>query len=252
MIDVVLAPNPGLLTLDGTNTYVITSAGKSIVVDPGPSDTGHRTRIEAVTAEPKLILATHRHDDHYQAAPGLAARWQCRVRSADRALCIGADPVQDTEVITVGDVSVRVVSTPGHTDDSISLLVAEAAEPTVLLTGDTVLGCGTTMISCPDGDLGAYLSSLARLAAVVGSDRVSVIHPGHGPVITDPAGWIRYYQDHRAERLDQVRAALDAGGRTAEEIVDAVYPGLDARVRSAALQSLHAQLAYLQRGAVDS
>ena len=105
------------------------------------------------------------------------------------------------------------MATPGHTSDSTSLLVSG---PTGrwLLTGDMVLGRGTTVITHPDGDLGAYLSSLEVLLTLVREHEVTAILPGHGPVVTDPEGVLTFYREHRQQRLDQVRAALRQGDTT--------------------------------------
>ena len=127
----------------------------------------------------------------------------------------------------------------------MSLLVAGDDGVVRLLTGDMVLGRGTTVITHPDGDLAAYLDSLARLRALVAERGVAEILPGHGPVVTDPAGWLTYYHEHRLERLDQVRAALAAGARTPAEVVARVYADVDRRVWPAAEQSVRAQLDYL-------
>ena len=98
----------------------------------------------------------------------------------------------------------------------------------------------------PDGHLGSYLSSLDRLSEIVATDDVALILPGHGPVVSDPAGWLAFYRRHRAERLDQVRAALAAGDRTAAEVVARVYADVDRSVWPAAEQSVRAQLDYLR------
>jgi glyoxylase-like metal-dependent hydrolase (beta-lactamase superfamily II) len=103
------------------------------------------------------------------------------------------------------------------------------------------------MITSPDGDLGAYLESLARLQRLVADCQVAEILPGHGPVVTDPAGWLAYYFEHRLERLDQVRAALAVGARTPAEVVAQVYAEVDRSLWPAAEQSVRAQLDYLAR-----
>lgn len=245
-----LAPNPGPMTLDGTNTYVV---GAGVVVDPGPVDQRHAARIAAL-GMPTLIMLTHRHVDHSASAARLAAEWAVPVRAADPALCVGAAPLTDATVITAGAgmdadtgvATVTVITTPGHTDDSICLLVEDPGEPAVLLSGDTILGRGTSVITHPQGDVGAYLHSLDRLERIVTTHHVETILPGHGPVITDPAATIAAYRDHRHARLDQVRAALARGARSPEEIVALVYADIDPAVGPAALQSVRAQLDHLR------
>ena len=139
----------------------------------------------------------------------------------------------------------EVVETPGHTSDSRSLMIIGDDGVTRLLTGDMVLGRGTTVIMHPDGNLGAYLDSLQVMQTLVAERGVSEILPGHGPVVTDPAGWLAFYREHRMERLDQVRAALAAGDRTPEEVVARVYADVDRSVWPAAALSVRAQLTYL-------
>jgi glyoxylase-like metal-dependent hydrolase (beta-lactamase superfamily II) len=135
-----------------------------------------------------------------------------------------------------------VLDTPGHTADSLCFLV-ESGNERVIFTGDTILGRGTTVVAWPDGDLGKYLSSLARLRAYAGVPML----PGHGPALSDVAAVATAYLDHRRERLEQVRAAVAAGADTPTAIVDEVYPGIDPSIRFAAEASAGAQLEYLRR-----
>ena len=241
MITTVLAPNPGPMTLDGTNTYVL----GGVVVDPGPPDRGHVAGIWKV-ARPELIVLTHRHLDHSESARALAAEWDVPVRAMDPRWCVGAEPLLDQTMINSGALAITVISSPGHTDDSVCLLVEHPDTAPVLLSGDTILGRGTTVITHPDGDLGAYLASLDRIADLVQRVGITRILPGHGPVITDPAAKIADYRTHRHERLAQVRSALDRGAQTPDEVVDLVYVGLDPAVRPAAVQSVKSQLDYLR------
>ena len=144
-------------------------------------------------------------------------------------------------MLTSGGCELRVVATPGHTADSLSLLLMADGG---LLTGDTVLGRGTTVIA-GDGSLGDYLRTLDELRALADEAGLRVLLPGHGPLLADPAGVIDYYIAHRRERLDQVRAALAAGARTPAEIVAVVYAEVDRALWPAAEQSVRAQLDYL-------
>jgi glyoxylase-like metal-dependent hydrolase (beta-lactamase superfamily II) len=134
-----------------------------------------------------------------------------------------------------------VVATPGHTADSLSLLLMADGG---LLTGDTVLGRGTTVIA-GDGSLGDYLKTLDELRALADEVGLGVLLPGHGPLLADPAGVLDYYIAHRRERLDQVRAALEGGARTPAEVVAVVYADVDRALWPAAEQSVRAQLDYL-------
>jgi glyoxylase-like metal-dependent hydrolase (beta-lactamase superfamily II) len=135
-----------------------------------------------------------------------------------------------------------VVATPGHSSDSVCLLIpADKA----VLTGDTVLGRGTTVIG-EDGSLADYLDSLRRLRAIADETELEKLLPGHGPVLSDPAGTLDFYLAHRAERLAEVRAAVAAGDRTPAEIVARVYADVDRAVWPFAEFSVRAQLDYLR------
>jgi len=243
----VLAPNPSPLTLDGTNTWVIAEPGSAavLVVDPGPHDEGHLRRVLSVASagdrRVAQIVLTHGHSDHAAGAARFAELSGAPVGALDPALRLGSDGYAAGAVITAAGCVVRVVGTPGHSGDSLSLLLeADGA----LLTGDTVLGRGTTVIA-GDGSLGDYLRTLDELRSLADAAALRVLLPGHGPLLGDPAGVLDYYIAHRRERLDQVRAALAAGARTPAEIVEIVYADTDPAVRGAAEWSVRAQLDYL-------
>ena len=243
----VLAPNPSPMTLDGTNTWVIAEPGSTavLVVDPGPSDEGHLRRVLSVASagdrRVTRIVLTHGHPDHAAGAARFAELSGAPVSALDPALRLGSDGIAAGSVITAAGCAVRVVGTPGHSADSLSLLLeADRA----LLTGDTVLGRGTTVIA-GDGSLGDYLRTLDELRSLADAAALRVLLPGHGPLLDDPAGVLDYYIAHRRERLDQVRAALAAGARTPAEIVEIVYADTDPAVRAAAEWSVRAQLDYL-------
>lgn len=249
-----LAPNPGPMTLEGTNTWLVGDpvAGPVVVVDPGPDDAGHRARLLAAAAHGiAAVLLTHRHADHSAGAPALVAAVPgCPVRAVDPAHRIAGaaaanGSMGDGDVLTVPRAELRVVTTPGHTADSCSLLLRGDDGVVRVLTGDTVLGRGTTVIAEPDGDLGAYLGSLDRLSGLVDAEGVSELLPGHGPRVHDPAERLAGYRRHREERLDQVRAALRSGARGVQQVVGRVYGDVDPAVRPAAEQSVRAQLRHL-------
>jgi glyoxylase-like metal-dependent hydrolase (beta-lactamase superfamily II) len=249
----VLAPNPSLMTLDGTNTWLIAEPGSAaaVVLDPGPDDEGHLRRVCAVAAQAAQrvaqILLTHGHSDHSAGARRLAELTGAPVRAVDPAHRLGGDGLVAGDVITAGGCELRVIATPGHTSDSVCLeLPADGA----VLTGDTVLGRGTTIIA-DDGNLGDYLGSLHRLRSLADDADLKVLLPGHGPLLHDPAGTLDFYLTHRAERLAEIQAAVAAGDRTLAEIVARVYADVDRALWPFAQWSVRAQLAYLaDRGAL--
>jgi glyoxylase-like metal-dependent hydrolase (beta-lactamase superfamily II) len=244
----VLCPNPSPMTLDGTNTWVLLEPGstEAVVIDPGPLDEGHlRAVVAAVTergARVAQTVLTHGHADHAEGASRFAELTGAPTRAVGR----GHDDLADGDEVRVGGLELRVVATPGHTSDSLSFaLPADHA----LLTGDTVLGRGTTVVAHPDGELAAYLESLERIAALTGGGAVTSILPGHGPVVPDAAAMVAFYRLHRAERLEQVRQALAEGASEAPDVVQAiverVYADVPREVWPAAAQSVAAQLDYL-------
>jgi glyoxylase-like metal-dependent hydrolase (beta-lactamase superfamily II) len=246
----VLAPNPGPMTLDGTNTWVLREPGGdlALVVDPGPQDEGHLGRVlaavHATGARVAEVLLTHGHLDHSEGAVRFAelCGGSVRVRALDPAYRLGSEGLGEGDVVGAGELVVRVVGTPGHTSDSLSFLVpADGA----VLTGDTVLGRGSTVVAHPDGQLAAYLESLDRLHDLAEVGAVTSILPGHGPVLPDAMAAIEAYQEHRAERLEQVRGALAAGARSPRDVVERVYADVDPALWPAAELSVRAQLDYL-------
>jgi len=243
----VLAPNPSPMTLDGTNTWVIAEPGSSavIVVDPGPKEEGHLRQVldvaRAGDRHVAQIVLTHGHLDHAAGAVRFAELSGAPVGALDPGLRLGTEGYGPGDVIDAAGCELRVVATPGHTADSLSLLLSADGG---LLTGDTVLGRGTTVIA-RDGSLGDYLRTLDELRALVDAAGLRMLLPGHGPLLSDPAGVLDYYIAHRKERLDQVRAALAAGARTPAEVVATVYADVDKSLWPAAEQSVRAQLDYL-------
>ncbi|MEJ3404313.1 MBL fold metallo-hydrolase [Rathayibacter sp. YIM 133350] len=241
----VLAPNAGPMTLEGTNSYVIGRGDRVVVVDPGPLDMRHLDELAATTVE--LILVTHHHADHVEGVPAFAEHTGAPVRALDPALCIDAEPLIDGEVIDAAGVSIRVLTTPGHTADSVCFHLPDDGENGSVLTGDTILGRGTTIIADPDGGLGPYLHSLGRLREV----GPALVLPGHGPALENLTAICDAYLAHRAERLTQVEQAVAHLGEDAsvESVTDLVYADADAAVRPAAEASVRAQLTYLRQRA---
>ncbi len=235
------------MTLDGTNTWLVSEPGSAAVtvVDPGPDDDGHLGRVvaRAERAGQRIvsIVLTHGHDDHSGGARKLAGLTGAGVRAVDPAHRLGDEGLPPGTVISASGCEIEVVATPGHTADSVSLyLRADGA----VLTGDTVLGRGTTVIA-DDGSLADYLGSLSRLRALAGDRELTALLPGHGPLLGSPLAVIDFYIAHRAERLAEIRAALAAGDRTGPEIVARVYADVDQALWPFAEISVRAQLAYL-------
>ncbi|MCP9945230.1 MBL fold metallo-hydrolase [Streptomyces somaliensis] len=244
----VLAPNPSAMTLDGTNTWVLSEPDSPLaaVVDPGPLDEGHLVRVrdtaERLGKRVALVLLTHGHPDHAEGAGRFAELTGAPVRALDPALRLGGEGLSAGQAVTVGGLELRVVPTPGHTGDSLSFhLPADRA----VLTGDTVLGRGTTMVAHPDGRLGDYLDSLRRLRSLTVDDGVRTVLPGHGPVLDDAQGAVEFYLAHRAHRLAQVESAVEDGYTTPAEVVAHVYADVDRSLWPAAELSVRAQLEYL-------
>ena len=243
-----LAPNPSAWTLDGTNTWLLSSrgSGQTIVVDPGPADLAHLElivdRALAVDSPVTTILLTHGHADHSAGARQLAGMTGADVRAVDPEHRLGSEGLVGGEVLTAGSLEVRVVATPGHTSDSVCLLVESEGS---LLTGDTVLGRGTSVVAWPDGELGPYLESLRQLRELAGENCVHRILPGHGPLLLNPGQVLGGYLEHRRLRLDEVRRVVSRGITDPLAIVAEVYAATPRALWPAAEMSVQAQLAYL-------
>jgi glyoxylase-like metal-dependent hydrolase (beta-lactamase superfamily II) len=211
----VRAANPSALTLDGTNTYVV----GSWIVDPGPSDADHVSAVRAASPAPDGIVLTHAHADHAEAAP-----------------LFDAPVFQPGEGESAGPF--RAIATPGHSPDSVSLVLDER----ICFTGDTVLGTGSVFIAPGEGSLSAYLASLRRLRELP----LEVLCPGHGPYVWDPATKLDEYIAHRLEREQRLVDALDAGLRTQDELLDSAWSDAPAELRHFAGLSLASHLEKLE------
>jgi len=263
----VLAPNAGPMTLDGTNTYVVRAPGSdaAVIVDPGPADAGH-LRTLVGTGRIEAILLTHQHLDHVEVAPELHRATGAPVRAALPELCIEGAPLVDGEIVRAGGCEIEILATPGHSEDSISLRIAAdapiaepdgAASPIpaasssaangVILTGDTILGRGTTVLLGGPTALRDYLDSLERLAAYGDA----VVLPGHGDPIASVRAAAEALIAHRRDRLDQIRSVLaehaltPADPRAADIVMDRLYADVPAGVRRPAALSVRSQLDYL-------
>lgn len=231
------APNPGPLTLSGTQTYLI---GETAVLDPGPDITSHLEAIRAAMPRLETILITHRHGDHAPGAVPLKGMTGARIVAPENVL---SDDVVDVrvhggELLTIEGESIEVIATPGHTNEHVCYLTANGD----LFTGDTILGEGTTAIFPPDGHMGDYLRSLELLR----SKNPKRIYPAHGPVRDDAVALIGEYIEHRLLRERQVLEAVESGARTVEEMRARIYPELDERLHKAAQIQIEAHLIKLR------
>jgi glyoxylase-like metal-dependent hydrolase (beta-lactamase superfamily II) len=234
----VLAPNPGPFTLEGTNTWVV-GGSPTVVIDPGPDEAGHILAILDEAESIAAILLTHQHPDHASGAARLgqaagAPVHAFRPEEGERRLVEG-------EVVEAGAVRMRTLHTPGHTSDHVAFLL----EPDgFLFTGDAVLGRGTSVVDPPEGDMASYVRSVQKMLDL----GPKTIYPGHGPVIFTPRGKLEYYLRHRAQREQQVLAALAEGKQRPEEMVPGIYGGeVPPDLYPAAARSVVAHLLKLER-----
>jgi glyoxylase-like metal-dependent hydrolase (beta-lactamase superfamily II) len=246
-VTLVRAPNPGPLTLSGTNTWLV--GAPAWVIDPGPAAPGHVERVwEQAQARGGIagIVLTHNHLDHSESVPELRGRSGAPVAAAvatsgagnfGEPALTGLDPdvvLRDGDEVGV----LRALATPGHSPDHMSLLMGE-----VLFCGDTVLGEGSVFIPPGGGSLAAYLDSLERLAQLP----LAALCPGHGPVVWEPRAKLREYLDHRRDRERRLVAALDSGLRTTAELLDEVWDDASPALRFAAALTLESHLEKLEQ-----
>ena len=211
----IVAPNPGPMTLEGTNTFIVERGGRAYVIDPGPADEGHLARVrEAAEALGGIagVLLTHSHGDH---ADGVAPL-------GERVIWPGGDPDP-----------FEAIPTPGHSDDHVVFRLDD-----VVFCGDLVLGEGSTFVPPDGGSLVAYLASLERLRDL----DAALLCPGHGPWITDPRAKVDEYIEHKLDRERKLLAALDAGERSRARLLDAAWDDVPPELRGAAAIVMQAHL----------
>lgn len=257
----VLAPNPSAMTGPGTNSYILGRGRGVVLVDPGPDDDAHVAALLAAldpTESVGSIIVTHAHRDHSQAAPRLSALTGAPVMAfgdaqsgrsalmqqlAEAGLHSGGEGVDhafrpditlaDGQIIACPDGAIRVLHTPGHMGGHICLGFGD-----ILLSGDHAMGWSTSLVSPPDGDMGAYMASLARLMV----DPWRLMCPGHGPVVPDVAGRLTDLQGHRRQRERQILDHLALGPATAEALTSRIYTEIPANLQPAARRNVLAHL----------
>lgn len=230
----IIAPNPGLMTLGGTNTYLY-GADPCVVIDPGPEDRGHLEAVLEAAGQRGgigFILLTHGHDDHADGAAWLSAT----VANRKPGLAGPPPPILPTDGEEHG--GLRALATPGHAPDHICLLTPDR----VCFSGDLVLGEGSTFVPPDGGSLSAYMDSLRRMQA----EPIELICPGHGPWIEDPAAKLAEYVAHREMRERRLLAALERGERSREALLAEVWDDVPAEVRPAAAMVMQAHLDKLE------
>lgn len=236
MVRRVLAPNPGVMTGPGTNTYLV-GIDEVAVIDPGVDDAGHLDAIAGCGGDRiRWILCTHTHPDHSPGAAALKKRTGAEVLAFDSRDGLEVDTsIGDGFRIEATEFRLRAVHTPGHASNHLCYLLEEER---LLFSGDHIMQGSTVVIAPPDGDMSAYLDSLARVRGL----RLRSIAPGHGHLMNNPTQVIDDYVSHRLEREQQVLDALEAGDSTTAEIVTRLYVDLIEELVPRAQQSVHAHL----------
>jgi ribonuclease/clavin/mitogillin len=248
------AGNPGPMTAAGNRTYLIASTGVAALIDAGVGQREHLRALEHAlighNASLQIVLVTHSHPDHISGVPAIAAAHPqstfARYLRPDEGDAHGVEwrRLFDGENVNVGDTSLRVVYTPGHSPDHVAFWDEAAG---VMYTGDLVIAGSSVMIDAArGGSLVEYLSSLRRILEF----RPRQLFPAHGPRIDDPSLVVHSYLEHRQQREDQIIAAIRAGHRTVEAIAESIYDGLEPRLMAAARENVRAHLEKLAAEAV--
>jgi len=248
----VLAANPSAFTFTGTQSYIVGGGNKLAVIDPGPDEDDHVAALLAAIgdAEVAAIVCTHTHFDHSPAAAPLAKATGAPVIGcapfslndegprSDAGFDPGYKPdhvLEDGEVLSGPDWTLRAIWTPGHTSNHLCYALEETA---ALFTGDHVMGWSTSVVSPPDGDMTQYMASLQKLHSR--EDRI--YYPAHGPAVEKPRQLVRGMIGHRRQRENQIVKLLGEGIGTIEDMVPQMYKGVDRQLWPAAGRSVHAHL----------
>jgi glyoxylase-like metal-dependent hydrolase (beta-lactamase superfamily II) len=240
------APNPGPMTLTGTNCYIVGSGPDFIVIDPGPDIPGHIQALARAVRQGgghlKTILVTHGHPDHYPGAQALSQLTGAPVAAYKEAVFPHTQDLEDGATVMAGGATLTAIFTPGHAADHLCFFLNEEE---ALFTGDNILGTGTTVVAPPKGNMTDYLASLRLLQAVWGYART--IYGGHGPEIKNPAAKIEEYLAHRQARQQQLMDALALGESTVPQLVERIYQDVDRRLWPAAARQVLAYLIMLEQ-----
>jgi len=232
----IIAPNPGVMTGPGTNTYIVGNA----VIDPGPAIESHIEKILEFR-DLKFILCTHTHLDHSPAAAAIKAKTGAQIlgRPAPEGQDATFKPdvvLENGQRLDLGDLTLRAIHTPGHASNHLCYLLEQTR---MLFTGDHVMQGSTVVINPPDGDMRAYLASLDKLLR----EDIAIIAPGHGYLIGAPHQEVRRLVAHRLGREQKVvRALQQLGEASLEELLPVVYDDVPARIHRVAARSLTAHL----------
>jgi endoribonuclease LACTB2 len=247
---VVRGLNPGPFTGPGTNTYLVGTGPRPLLIDTGAGLAAYVELLERSLAEagaqgPGDLVITHAHGDHLGGAASVLERFGRRPvhklpwPERDRAFDVELTPLREGETVRTQGATLRALHCPGHAQDHLCLYLEEER---ALFTGDVVLGAGTTVIPTSGGSMRAYMASLERIAQL----ELERIYPGHGPLILDPRARVQAYLGHRREREEQIVAALRAGDATIERIVERIYTNTPRALHAAAGQSVLSHLHKLE------
>jgi glyoxylase-like metal-dependent hydrolase (beta-lactamase superfamily II) len=236
MVRRIVAPNPGMMTGPGTNTYLV-GIDEIAVIDPGPDDAGHLDAIAGCGGDRiRWILLTHTHPDHAPGAAGLKARTGAEVLAFDSRDGVLVDrALADGDTVEATEFRLAAVHTPGHASNHLCYLLEQER---VLFSGDHIMEGSTVVIPPPDGDMATYLASLERVQGL----RLRSIAPGHGHLIDNPKAKIEEYLTHRRAREAQVLELVRSGTGTVSELVEVIYADVAAELHPVAAKSVWAHL----------